>query len=193
MIARCTPSAFGGSSGVSMMRYWALLSRGCRSFALNFPALTGRVVDQASIIQPATRAAIEPKACRAREQVRHSARRCHRQFARRPGHRALRQRIVPQLEAWREGQKTMACCCWLRRTSSGCASKSATALRKRSPTPFRRSSSPMRSPRASRPGDFGGGISRGVDDIITVLTTDASEWQQRPSLRLDKASRPTIR
>jgi uncharacterized protein len=34
-------------------------------------------------------------------------------------------------------------------------------------------------------GDFGGGISRGVDDIIAVLTTDASEWQQRPSLRLD--------
>jgi uncharacterized protein len=34
-------------------------------------------------------------------------------------------------------------------------------------------------------GDFGGGISRGVDDIITVLTTDASEWQRRPSLRLD--------
>src|SRR5262249_44796445 len=35
-------------------------------------------------------------------------------------------------------------------------------------------------------GDFSGGISRGVDDIITVLTTDASEWEQRPSLRLDK-------
>jgi len=35
-------------------------------------------------------------------------------------------------------------------------------------------------------GDFGDGISRGVDDIITVLTTDASEWQKRPSLRLDK-------
>lgn len=34
-------------------------------------------------------------------------------------------------------------------------------------------------------GDFGGGISRGVDDIITVLTTDASDWQKRPSLRLD--------
>jgi uncharacterized protein len=34
-------------------------------------------------------------------------------------------------------------------------------------------------------GDFSGGISRGVDDIITVLTTDASEWQKRPSLRLD--------
>jgi uncharacterized protein len=38
-------------------------------------------------------------------------------------------------------------------------------------------------------GDFAGGISRGVDDIITVLTTDASEWQPRPALRLD--SQPT--
>src|SRR5205814_4308595 len=34
-------------------------------------------------------------------------------------------------------------------------------------------------------GDFADGITRGVDDIITVLTTDASEWQKRPSLRLD--------
>ena len=36
-------------------------------------------------------------------------------------------------------------------------------------------------------GDFGGGIQRGVDDIITVLTTDASEWEKRPSLRVDAA------
>ena len=35
-------------------------------------------------------------------------------------------------------------------------------------------------------GDFGGCITRGVDDIITVLTTDASEWQKRPSLRVDR-------
>ena len=34
-------------------------------------------------------------------------------------------------------------------------------------------------------GDSPGGIHRGVDDIITVLTTDASEWQKRPSLRVD--------
>src|SRR5476651_306687 len=34
-------------------------------------------------------------------------------------------------------------------------------------------------------GDFSDGISRGVDDIITVLTTDASEWEKRPSLRVD--------
>jgi len=33
-------------------------------------------------------------------------------------------------------------------------------------------------------GDYGGGIERGVDDIITVLTTDSSEWQKRPDLRI---------
>jgi uncharacterized protein len=32
-------------------------------------------------------------------------------------------------------------------------------------------------------GDFDGGVSRGVDDIITILTTDSSEWQKRPELR----------
>jgi uncharacterized protein len=35
-------------------------------------------------------------------------------------------------------------------------------------------------------GDYGGGIERGVDDIITVLTTDSSDWQKRPELRVDK-------
>jgi uncharacterized protein len=33
--------------------------------------------------------------------------------------------------------------------------------------------------------DFDGGVAHGVDDIITVLTTDAGEWEKRPSLRLD--------
>ncbi|MGH6852935.1 MAG: TPM domain-containing protein, partial [Methylocella sp.] len=33
-------------------------------------------------------------------------------------------------------------------------------------------------------GDFGGGIERGVDDIITVLTTDSSDWEKRPQLRI---------
>jgi uncharacterized protein len=42
-------------------------------------------------------------------------------------------------------------------------------------------------------GDYAGGITRGVDDIVTVLTTDESEWSKRPSLRLDRpqAAHPT--
>jgi len=35
-------------------------------------------------------------------------------------------------------------------------------------------------------GDYGGAVTRGVDDIITVLTTDSSEWQKKPELRADK-------
>ena len=35
-------------------------------------------------------------------------------------------------------------------------------------------------------GDFSGGISRGVEEITAVLTTDSSEWQQRPALRQDQ-------
>jgi uncharacterized protein len=33
--------------------------------------------------------------------------------------------------------------------------------------------------------DFDTGVEHGVDDIITVLTTDAGEWEKKPSLRLD--------
>lgn len=35
-------------------------------------------------------------------------------------------------------------------------------------------------------GDFGGGLTRGVDDLINALTaTNSSDWQKRPALRLD--------
>ena len=34
-------------------------------------------------------------------------------------------------------------------------------------------------------GDFPGGISRGVDDVITILTTDSSEWTKKPKVRVD--------
>ena len=35
-------------------------------------------------------------------------------------------------------------------------------------------------------GDFSGGIARGVDDIITILTTDSADWQAKsPDVRLN--------
>jgi len=36
-----------------------------------------------------------------------------------------------------------------------------------------------------RANDFAGGITRGVDDIISVLTGDAEEWKQRAAKRPD--------
>ena len=34
-------------------------------------------------------------------------------------------------------------------------------------------------------GDFAGGLTRGADDIIAALSTSSSDWQKRPSVRLD--------
>ena len=40
-----------------------------------------------------------------------------------------------------------------------------------------------------RAGDFPGGITRGVDDIISVLTGDAAEWQQSAAKRPEPTTR----
>ena len=37
-------------------------------------------------------------------------------------------------------------------------------------------------------GDFNGGVARGVDDVISVLTTDSADWQKRPQVRVDDNS-----
>jgi uncharacterized protein len=37
-------------------------------------------------------------------------------------------------------------------------------------------------------GDFNGGVARGVDDIITALTTDSADWQKRPEFRAKDSS-----
>jgi len=34
-------------------------------------------------------------------------------------------------------------------------------------------------------GDFNGGVARGIDDIIAVLTTDSADWQKRPAIRAE--------
>ena len=39
-------------------------------------------------------------------------------------------------------------------------------------------------------GDFNGGVSRGVDDIITALTTNSSDWQKRPEFRAEDSHGP---
>ena len=166
----------------------ALLSALASACALTFPALTGRVVDRANIIEPSTRAAVEQKLAdlEAKSGIQ------------------LVVATVPSLEGqeiepyanqlfrtWQLGEKTknngvlllvapnehrvrIEVGYGLEATLTDALSKViiANAITPRFKT-----------------GDFSGGVTRGVDDIITVLTTDASEWQQRPSLRLD--SQPT--
>jgi uncharacterized protein len=162
----------------------ALLCTVIAAFALNLPALTGRVVDRANIIPAETRSAIESKL--ADLESKSGIQLVVATVASLEG-----QEIEPYanelFRSWKLGQKTknngvlllvapnerrvrIEVGYGLEGTLTDALSKViiANAITPRFKT-----------------GDFSGGISRGVEDIITVLTTDASEWQQRPSLRLD--------
>jgi uncharacterized protein len=156
------------------------------ALAANFPALTGRVVDQANIIPAETRRGIEAKLAdlEAKSGI---------QFVVATVTSLDGQEIEPYanelFRAWKLGEKTKNNGVLLlvapneRRVrievGYGLEGTLTDALSKVIITN-------AIAPRF-KTGDFGGGITRGVDDVITVLTTDASEWQQRPSLRLDNA------
>jgi len=162
----------------------ALLWAVTGALALNFPALSGRVVDQANIIQPSTRSAIEQKL--ADLETKSGIQLVVATVSSLEG-----QDIEPYanelFRTWQLGEKSknngvlflvapnerrvrIEVGYGLEKTLTDALSKViiVNAITPRFKT-----------------GDFSGGISRGVDDIITVLTTDAAEWQERPSLRLD--------
>ena len=169
------------------------VARLSRPLPSTFPALTGRIVDQANIIPAETRSTIEPKL--ADLEAKSGIQLVVATVTSLEG-----QEIEPyanalfrQLEAWREDQEQ-------RRAAAGRAERAAGAHRGRlwaRRHAHRRARRKVIITNAITPrfkaGDFGGGISRGVDDIITVLTTDASEWEQRPSLRLTSSGAPIRR
>ena len=153
------------------------------ALALDFPALTGRIVDQAGVLSSAAREALEPKL--ADLESRSGIQLVVVTVASLQG-----QEIEPYANElfrnWKIGEKTknngvllvvapkerrvrIEVGYGLEGTLTDALSKViiANAMAPRFKT-----------------SDFDGGISRGVDDIITVLTTDASEWQKRPALRL---------
>jgi uncharacterized protein len=177
-----SPVAWGGlRAAISCL---ALIATALAAFAVNYPALTGRIVDQASIISADTRSSIEPKLVdlEAKSGI---------QLVVATVTSLEGQEIEPYanelFRSWKLGEKTKNNGVLLlvapneRRVrievGYGLEGTLTDALSKviitNAITPRFKAS------------DFSGGILRGVDDIITVLTTDASEWQQRPSLRLD--------
>jgi uncharacterized protein len=154
------------------------------AWALTFPALTGRVVDQAGIITPEARGRVET-------QLAELERKSGIQLVVATVSSLQGEEIEPfanQLfRTWQLGEKTKNNGVLLlvapieRRVrievGYGLEGTLTDALAKviitNAITPRFKNS------------DFSGGIERGVEDIITVLTTDASEWQARPDLRLD--------
>jgi uncharacterized protein len=162
----------------------ALLWLVVAAIAQTFPALTGRIVDQANVISADARRAIEPKLVdlEAKSGI---------QLVVATVNSLEGQEIEPYANAlfrnWKLGEKTKNNGVLLlvapkeRRVrievGYGLEGTLTDALSKVIITN-------AITPRF-KAGDFSDGVSRGVDDIITVLTTDASEWEKRPSLRLD--------
>jgi uncharacterized protein len=157
--------------------------------APNFPALTGRVVDQANVIPPATRVDLDVKL--ADLEMKSGIQLVVATVSSLDG-----EEIEPYANAlfrnWKLGQKDKNNGVLLlvapkeRRVrvevGYGLEGTLTDALSKVIITN-------AIAPRF-KAGDYGDGVTRGVDDIITVLTTDASEWQQKPSLRLDHDPAP---
>jgi uncharacterized protein len=162
----------------------ALLCTAVAAFTANLPALTGRIVDQAHIISADTRSVIEPKL--ADLEAKSGIQLVVATVASLEG-----QEIEPYanelFRSWKLGEKTENNGVLLlvapneRRVRIEVGySLEGTLTDALSKVIITNAVTPR-----FKAGDLSGGISRGVDDIITVLTTDASEWQQRPSLRLD--------
>jgi uncharacterized protein len=174
---------FAGGGALAALAFLALV---CAAVcAANFPALTGRVVDQANVIPAATRSAIEAKLA---ELETKSGIQLEVATVSSLGGEEIEPYANELFRTWKLGEKTKNNGVLLlvapneRRVrievGYGLEGTLTDALTKVIITN-------AIAPRF-KTGDFGDGVSRGVDDIITVLTTDASEWQQRPSLRLDK-------
>jgi uncharacterized protein len=178
------PSAFAGGGAHSAIAGVVLLCTIAAAFTLNFPALSGRVVDQANIIPAETRSAITSKLAELEtksgiqlvvttvstlegQEIEPYANQLFRgwQLGERTKNNGVLLLVAPN-----ERRVRIEVGYGLERTLTDALSKViiANAIAPR-----------------FKAGDFGGGITRGVDDIITVLTTDASEWQKRPALRLD--------
>jgi uncharacterized protein len=166
-----------------------LLCGGLAVLAANFPPLTGRIVDQANVIPAATRSAIEPKLVDLEnksgiqlvvatvsslegEEIEPYANKLFRAW--KLGEKSKNNGVL-LLVAPKERRVRIEVGYGLEGTLTDALTKviitNAIAPR-------------------FKAGDFGGGVARGVDDVITVLTTDASEWQKRPSLRVDNEGKP---
>ena len=169
-------SATGGRKRMAAALMMALFAI-APAFAINFPALTGRVVDQANIIQSDTRAAVEQKSADLEEksgiqlvvatvnslegqEIEPYANELFRKWA--LGEKKKNNGVL-LLVAPNERRVRIEVGYGLEGTLTDALSK---VIISNAMTP------------RFKAGNFSEGISRGVDDIITVLTTDASEWQK---------------
>ncbi len=185
--ADLSPAGRGGASGTVVALIAAFVFAATSALALTFPALTGRVVDEANILDAATRAALTQKLADLEA-------------------KSTDQLVVVTLKSlqgtsiedygyqlgrhWQVGQKEK---------NNGVLLIVAPAERKVrievgyglegtltdlvSNFIIQNSILPR-----FRANDYPGGITRGVDDIVQVLTGDAEEWKRRAAQRPEATS-----
>jgi uncharacterized protein len=191
MTARCAVFCWARGGARLPVALAMLVCGGLAALAANLPALTGRIVDQANIIAPATRSAIEPKLADLEsksgiqlvvatvssldgEEIEPYANKLFRAW--KLGEKTKNNGVL-LLVAPKERRVRIEVGYGLEKTLTDALTKIiiVNAIAPRFKT-----------------GDFSGGVARGVDDIITVLTTDASEWQKRPAVRVDREQTPDL-
>ena len=160
-----------------------LLLAAWQSLAAGFPALTGRIVDAANVIDAPTRAAIEPKLVDL--ESKSGIQLVVATVASLEG-RDIESYATDLFRNWKLGEK---------KKNNGLLLLVAPAEHKVRIEVGYGNEGVMTDGLAGviianamvprfKANDYSGGIARGVDDIIAVLTTDSAEWQARPDLRL---------
>ena len=155
------------------------------SLAQNFPALTGRIVDQANVIPQQTRTAIETK-------LKDLEQKSGIQLVVATVSSLEGQEIEPYANAlfrtWKLGEKTKNNGVLLLVAPKEHRARIEVGYGLEGTLTDLLSKVIITNAMVPRfkTGDYAGGIERGVDDIIAVLTTDSSDWQKRPDLRADR-------
>src|SRR4249919_1912569 len=148
--------------------------------ALTFPPLTGRIVDQADIISPAAKAAIEPKLADLEDKS-------GIQLVVATVNSLEGQEIEPYanelFRAWKLGEATKNNGVLLLIAPKERRVRIEVGYGLEGTLTDAVSSIIISNAIAPRfkAGDFNGGVTRGVDDIITTLSTDAAEWKPPPT------------
>jgi uncharacterized protein len=162
----------------------ALLQIGTAALALTFPPLTGRVVDQAGIIPPDTQATL-------RQELANLESRSGIQLVVATVSSLEGQDIGPYanelFRTWRLGetQKNNGVLLLVAPNEHRVRIEVGYGLEGTLTDALTNVIITNAITPRFKQGDFGGGIQRGAEDIITALTSDSSQWQQRAALRLD--------
>src|SRR3974390_2080335 len=183
MTARYGSSPFARGGARVFTSLVLLLCASLAAFAANLPALTGRIVDQANVIPLDTRNTLESKLI---DLETKSGIQLVVATVTSLGGEEIEPYANELFRSWKLGEKTKNNGVLLLGAPNERRVRIEVGYGLEGTLPDALSKVIITNAIVPRfkTGDFGGGIARGVDDIITVLTTDASEWQRRPALRV---------